>query len=374
MYKIIGADQREYGPVPIEQVRKWIAERRANGQTKAWSETSGEWKTLADFPEFTDALMAQGAVAQPPPPKLAALDADKLAAEIIARDYRVDIGDCFSRSWNLVRDNFWLLVGATAVAKVIGYALGFVPALGIPVAVLLGLVFQGGLHWLFLKRVRGEPADLGDVFAGFSMAFVPLLLAGIVVHVLVGIGLALCIVPGVYLVVAWRMFVPLLIIDKGLEFWPAMELSRKVVTKHWWQCFGLFLLAVLIGFLGLLGCIVGIFFTLPIAVGATVYAYLDIFGAHPAVNGLLGSPTLGPALTPVTPSEPSATPPHPTPTESAAPDAVPIPSSSAPEADLLPAKSPEHISPAAPPAPPAQSAPDNPGGPGGAHPGSVKPD
>src|SRR6266576_1382791 len=174
MYKIIGADLREYGPVSVEQVRKWLAEGRANAQTKAWSEASSEWKTLSDFPEFADALRTQGAVARPSPPKIGAPDADRLAAEIIARDYRVDIGDCFSRSWNLVRDNFWLLVGATAVALVIGSAFGFFPVLGIPAAVFLALVFQGGLQWLFLKRVRGEPADLGDVFAGVRLASVPL--------------------------------------------------------------------------------------------------------------------------------------------------------------------------------------------------------
>ena len=353
MYKIIGADQREYGPVPVEQVRKWIAEGRANAQTKAWSEGSSEWKTLADFPEFADLLTAKGGVALLPPPKIGAPDADKLAAEIIARDYRVDIGDCFSRSWNLVRDNFWLLVGATAVALVIGSLLWFVPALGIPAAVFLALVFQGGLQWLFLKRVRGEPADMGDVFAGFSLAFVPLLLAGIVVHVLVGIGLALCIVPGLYLIVAWRMFVPLLIVDQGLEFWPAMELSRKVVTKHWWQCFGLLLLAALVGLLGLLGCIVGIFFTMPIAVGATVYAYLDIFGAQPAINELPVPPTPEPALTPATRSEPA-------PTESAPSVADSTSSAPAPETSTAPATSPENNSPSAPPAAPAPSGPENP--------------
>src|SRR6266566_2186073 len=353
MYKIIGADQREYGPVPVEQVRKWIAEGRANAQTQAWSEVSSEWRTLADFPEFTDALRARGAVAQPSPPKIGGLDADKMAAEIMARDYCVDIGDCFSRSWNLVRDNFWLLVGATAVALVIGAALGFVPALGIPAAVFLALVFQGGLQWLFLKRVRGESADIGDLFAGFSLAFVPLLLAGIVVHVLVGIGLALCIVPGIYLIVAWRMFVPLLIVDQGLEFWPAMELSRRVVTKHWWECFGLLLLAVLVGLLGLLGCVVGIFFTMPIAVGATVYAYLAIFGAQPAINELPVPPTPEPALTPATRSEPA-------PTESAPSVADSTSSAPAPETSTAPATSPENNSPSAPPAAPAPSGPENP--------------
>src|SRR6185436_9315441 len=145
MYKIIGADQTEYGPVQAEQVLNWIAEGRANAQTKAWSEAGSEWKTLADFPEFADALRARGAVAQPSPPKIGAQETDKLAAEIMARDYRVDIGDCFSRSWNLVRDNFWLLVGATAIVLVMGSVLWFVPALGIPAYVFLALVLQGGL-------------------------------------------------------------------------------------------------------------------------------------------------------------------------------------------------------------------------------------
>lgn len=62
MYKIMGADQREYGPVASEGVREWIAQGRANSQTLASFEGS-PWKPLASFPEFADALRA----AAPPP-------------------------------------------------------------------------------------------------------------------------------------------------------------------------------------------------------------------------------------------------------------------------------------------------------------------
>jgi len=366
MYKIIGADEREYGPVPLEQVRRWIAERRADAQTKGRAEGSSEWKPLGEFLELADILTPKGAVPQAAPPKIGLADAERLAAEIIARDYRLDVGDCFSRSWHLVRDNFLLLAGATALTLAIGGVLWFVPALGIPTAAFLALVFQGGLQWLFLKRVRGEPANIGDVFAGFSLAFVPLLLAGIVVHVLVGIGLLLCIVPGVYLFVAWRLFVPLLILDKKLEFWPAMELSRKVVTKHWWLYFGLILLAILVGLLGLMGCFVGILFTLPIAVGATVYAYLDVFGAEPDINELLAPSPPAPALSTATPPEPSLTPPEATP-PGAAPTlseaAVGGSTSSASVLESGPADAalPGTDSPSAPPQSPARSGPENPG-------------
>ena len=65
MYKILGADQKEYGPVSAEVVRQWIAERRANAQTRIQLEGTAEWKPLSEFPEFQDAL-AMGA----PPPNL----------------------------------------------------------------------------------------------------------------------------------------------------------------------------------------------------------------------------------------------------------------------------------------------------------------
>ena len=343
MYKIIGADQKEYGPVAAEQVRKWIAEGRANAQTRARAGESDDWKPLSDFPEFADALAALAPVAPSSQRKTAAWDAERLAAEIIAADYRVDIGDCFSRSWNLVKENFWLLAGATAVALLISAASGFIPVLGVPAAVLLAFVLQGGLHRLFLQRLRGKSAEIGEVFAGFSLAFVPLLLAGITAHLLIAVGVALCILPGIYLLVAWRMFVPLLIIDKGLEFWPAMELSRKVVTRHWGHCFGLFLLAWLVGFLGLLACGVGIFFTLPIAVGALVYAYEDIFGTRAPTGGLIAPAPAGPAPTPATPSQPTLSPPAEE-GSSASPPSPPAPSAPSSAAE------PDRSSGAAPPA------------------------
>jgi len=55
MYKIMGADQREYGPATSEQVREWITQGRANGQTLV-SFDGSPWKALSTYPEFADAL------------------------------------------------------------------------------------------------------------------------------------------------------------------------------------------------------------------------------------------------------------------------------------------------------------------------------
>src|SRR6266481_3859929 len=112
MYKIIGADGREYGPVTVEQVHQWIREGRANAQTRVQPEGSADWKALAEIPEFVTTL---GSVGPGPtaPPVVGSVDPEALAAQILARDYTIDIGRCISRGWELVKGDFWLLVGAT---------------------------------------------------------------------------------------------------------------------------------------------------------------------------------------------------------------------------------------------------------------------
>lgn len=55
MFIIIGGDGKEYGPVTTDQVRTWIAAGRANLDTQAKLEGSGEWRRLGDYAEFSGA-------------------------------------------------------------------------------------------------------------------------------------------------------------------------------------------------------------------------------------------------------------------------------------------------------------------------------
>lgn len=76
MYKIIGGDQKEYGPVTFDQVLAWVRDNRANGQTLIQKE-GGPWLPLSALPEFAAILGEQAAAAPvasgtfeavPPPP------------------------------------------------------------------------------------------------------------------------------------------------------------------------------------------------------------------------------------------------------------------------------------------------------------------
>jgi hypothetical protein len=52
MYKIIGANQVEYGPITADQLRQWITEGRVNAQTLVQPEGATDWRPLSQFPEF----------------------------------------------------------------------------------------------------------------------------------------------------------------------------------------------------------------------------------------------------------------------------------------------------------------------------------
>ena len=67
MYRIIGKDGQQYGPVTAEQLRGWIAENRANAQTLVQTDGSQEWKPLGSLPEFAADLKPPPMSAMPPP-------------------------------------------------------------------------------------------------------------------------------------------------------------------------------------------------------------------------------------------------------------------------------------------------------------------
>jgi hypothetical protein len=270
MYKIIGADGREYGPVSAAQLRQWIAERRANAQTQIQVQGSSDWISLGSLTEFADVLAA--AV---PPPRMAVPYEKPWTGDILSLDYQIKIGECIGKAWDLVTGNFWFLVGAGFIAGLIAAGF-FIPYLGALISLVIFGPITGGLYALYLKKIRGQSASLEDMFVGFGPAFGSLLGAHVVSSLLTIVGFVCCILPGIYLATSWVFTLPL-VIDRGMDFWSAMELSRKVVAKHWWKMFGFMIVLGLLGVAGVLACVVGICVTLVISQIALIYAYEKIF-------------------------------------------------------------------------------------------------
>jgi uncharacterized membrane protein len=75
----------------------------------------------------------------------------------------------------------------------------------------------------------------------------------------------------------WTFTWPLLM-DKRLDFWPAMEVSRKVLWPNVWGITGLFVVGLVLILVGVLCCYVGAFVAIPVVFAAQTYAYEDFFG------------------------------------------------------------------------------------------------
>jgi hypothetical protein len=215
---------------------------------------------------------------------------ETIAADYLRRGASIDIGSALSRGWDLVRDNAGVLIGASALGWLITLGLACLPLIGW----ILGFVLFGGLYLVFIRRIRGEAVQVGDIFAGFNIAFANLVLAGLVTWLLTTIGFVLCILPGIYLCVGYVFALPL-VIDKKMEFWPAMEVSRQVVQRHWWSMFGLVIVLALLVVAGFIACLIGAIVTIPVAIAALMYVYEDLFGASAALPPTAPATHEGPA-------------------------------------------------------------------------------
>jgi hypothetical protein len=244
---------------------------------------------------------------------------------VLARGYRVEIGDCLSRAWNLFTQNAGIIIGASLLVGLVMFGCAMVShliSLFIPFSnMILNLIYPGPLlggYFLFLlKLIRGQSGGVGDAFSGFGPRFSQLLLtyfvqellkllcmlpAGVVLlGIFISYGLhshgprlpdfdavntGLVVLLGalgllgfagwLLLSVNWT-FSLLLVADKGYRFWPAMGLSWRMVRARWWMTFLFWVVVVVLYLAGFLACCVGLLVAAPLYSLMRALLYEDNF-------------------------------------------------------------------------------------------------
>ena len=321
MYRIVGSDGNEYGPVSTEQLGQWIRERRVNGETRVQAE-DGAWRLLREVPELVVLL-------QPPvvaPPLISApTEANSIPSDFDG-DYDLDIVDCLTSAWRLFQQQFSTLFGPTMMYVLIAFGLGIfgaLPYIG-PLFSLCSMVISGplmaGLYVVYLRVIRGETPPLGSLFDGFRKMFGHLFLGNLAVGILAslpllagfivllfsvglsaimglakgsaswpafaalapGLGLILLGLPvTVFLTVNWMFSLPL-ILDQRVGFWTAMKRSWRQVRRHWWSCLALLVVMAILNFAGVLCCLVGLVVTIPISMLVLMCAYETVIHGRKA--------------------------------------------------------------------------------------------
>jgi hypothetical protein len=154
MYKILGADGREYGPATAGQLRQWIVEGRANAQTPTLAPGAPEWKPLGALPEFA------GHFAPPVPPVIGPLK------------------PWTSTTGQLPKTNSFATAGLVFGILSLTCCCGC-PCCGCPFS-LLGLVFS----LIGLSQINRRP----ELYEGRSLAIAGLILSA--ASLVLGFGLA----------------------------------------------------------------------------------------------------------------------------------------------------------------------------------------
>jgi hypothetical protein len=138
-----------------------------------------------------------------------------------------------------------------------------------PVAMLISIipysisqVINLGVSLCALEEADTGSTSINTMFSGFRN-FVPVAVTSLLYVLAVYVGLALCIVPGIYVAGALA-FAPIIAAKEGLGPIQAMQRSYEMLKPHAWLYFCFMLVAVIVSFLGIIACCIGIIFTMPV--------------------------------------------------------------------------------------------------------------
>lgn len=222
----------------------------------------------------------------------------------------INISEVISQAWELTKKN-WLftlviIIGISIVTNVISSIMGTANTAQIisllqqpnpdPVAILgiytsmiptaavsnfLQMILLVGLYQYLLNASRGNNELSLDNWKQPIMVYVNIIITGIVVGLITLIGVAFCIVPGLYLY-ARLQFAPYYLLDhKEANIGDAISASWNMTSSSAFSLIGLMLLFVLIALVGLLCCCIGILVAEIIIYFAVVVCYLTLHSENP---------------------------------------------------------------------------------------------
>jgi len=216
--------------------------------------------------------------------------------------------ECIKAGFDLIKREYWLFVGITAVGIIIGSV--------VPLGILMGPMMCGIYLALFQAR-RGQPIEFGLLFKGFDyfgdsliatlLHLIPvfvILVPSYIVFVVFYVGFLMTMSQGggepnpaallgffglviIFWLIVFVLLIVLsviftfaypLIVDRRLSGLDAVKLSIRAALANFWRLLGMLLLTGLLNFAGAMFCYVGAFFVLPIGFAAIATAYEQVFG------------------------------------------------------------------------------------------------
>ncbi|SHO48336.1 zinc-ribbon domain-containing protein [Desulfopila aestuarii] len=275
-------------PPDPETVQEVTEQTAAEAESTTPAAEKPEAVEEAAPPEPDTTQVKQDEVPPMPPPKARP---HATREQTYGSDVRFTVGGLISRAWELTNGVKGPLLGGLAVMYgvsmvIVGVITFLIMALNIDengilanllniVNSALSMIFTAGLMYMGVLRATGRQVIWKDVFAGFPISG-QIIVASLLQMILVMIGFALLILPGIYLMVGYLMTFPLML-DRSMTPWQAMEASRKAIHKVWWKIFGLYLIVMLILCISAIPFGIGLIWTAPMSIVLCGVVYTMLF-------------------------------------------------------------------------------------------------
>jgi len=173
-----------------------------------------------------------------------------------------DIKNSFAKAWELFKSQALLhVLYMMFILSIQGLTVIYFQEYMILYSAFLAPPLYSGFFLVANKISRGESVIYPDYFGGFRF-WLPLVVISLLGQLLVVLGLFALVIPGIYLAVGY-LFSLLMGIFGGMDIWSAMEWSRKLITRNWWQFFALLMILIAINLIGLLLLGIGLLITFP---------------------------------------------------------------------------------------------------------------
>lgn len=145
----------------------------------------------------------------------------------------------------------------------------------LPLCIVIFYILMSGILRMAIQHLKTGRAELGQVFSTFSL-LPSLLLAALLVLLAFYAGLCLFIVPG-FLISSLYMFVWPLIVDQHMKPIQAMKISYLALRPQMWMALLYAFVLYQLAQLGIIVCIIGIFFSTPLAIISLAITYRNFF-------------------------------------------------------------------------------------------------
>lgn len=193
--------------------------------------------------------------------------------------YSININELVKESWEVVKGKIGTFAGILAIMWLVNVAPSSINKVlaGNSIAILIvSLAFMipqivlsmGVLKYTLAVISSDDAPEFSLIFTQYSY-FWKFLLASIVYNVIVGLGMLLLVIPGVYLGLRLQFF-SYLIVDQDMGPIDAIKESFAMTSGRTLDLFLLALVALAINLIGALALIIGLVVTIPITM--VIYA------------------------------------------------------------------------------------------------------